>query len=140
MLPIMPNPYFRITASQVERFIGVVVKLFVIIAVGITYAKIIQGTGISIPCPFRTITGFKCPGCGITHMCMAIMAKDFQTAWSANPILAAISPAIIYLLAKQIVVWVAFGKRKMSKTDKSIANVLVIILLSWGIIRNIIGV
>lgn len=140
MLPIMPNPYFRITASQVERFIGVLVKLFIIIAVGVTYAKIIQATGISIPCPFRTITGFKCPGCGITHMCMAILAKDFRAAWSANPILAAISPAIAYLFAKRTIAWVVFGKRKMSKTDRSIANALVIILVSWGIIRNIIGV
>lgn len=28
----------------------------------------------AIPCMFRTLTGFKCPGCGITHMLVAELA------------------------------------------------------------------
>ena len=41
----------------------------------------------AVPCMFRTLTGFKCPGCGITHMLVAELQLDFAQAYTANPAL-----------------------------------------------------
>ncbi len=44
------------------------------------YALFVHATGLMIPCPFRLITGLKCPGCGMTHMCMSLLRLDFKAA------------------------------------------------------------
>lgn len=35
----------------------------------------------AVPCVFRTLTGFKCPGCGITHMLIAELQLDFASTF-----------------------------------------------------------
>ena len=36
-------------------------------------------------CPFRLLTGFPCPGCGLTHAFCNISHGHFKMAWQANP-------------------------------------------------------
>ena len=72
-------------------------------------------------------------------MCIALLAMDFTSAWLANPVLLAISPAIIYIAMKQIITWIVFGEQKMSKIDTIIVNVLAVALILWGIVRNMVG-
>ena len=60
--------------------------LFASIAGGIYYL-LIQFTPLRIPCFFRTVTGLQCPGCGVTHMILALLHLDFPTAFHANPVL-----------------------------------------------------
>lgn len=139
MLPVTLNSRFRITKLQAKRLANVLVKLLVIAIVGIIYTNIIRSTGFWLPCIFRTVTGLKCPGCGISHMCIALLAMDFTSAWLANPVLLAISPAIIYIAMKQIIAWIVFGEQKMSKIDTIIVNVLAVALILWGIVRNMVG-
>jgi hypothetical protein len=38
-----------------------------------------------LPCPFHSITGVKCPGCGMTHACIALARGDIAMAWNYNP-------------------------------------------------------
>ena len=139
MLPVTLNSRFQITESQAKRLANVLVKLLVIAIVGIIYTNIIRSTGFWLPCIFRTVTGLKCPGCGISHMCIALLAMDFTSAWLANPVLLTVSPAIIYIAMKQIIAWIVFGKQKMSKIDTIIVNALAVILILWGIVRNMVG-
>lgn len=72
-------------------------------------------------------------------MCIALLAMDFTSAWLANPVLLTVSPAIIYIVMKQIIAWIVFGKQKMSKIDTIIVNALAVILILWGIVRNMVG-
>ena len=57
--------------------------LFASIAGGIYYL-LIQFTPLRIPCFFRTVTGLQCPGCGVTHMILALLHLDFPTAFHAS--------------------------------------------------------
>ena len=139
MLPVTLNSRFQITKSQAKRLANVLVKLLVIAIAGIIYANIIRSTGFWLPCIFRTVTDLKCPGCGISHMCIALLAMDFTSAWLANPVLLTVSPAIIYIAIKQIIAWIVFGEQKMSKIDIIIVNALAVILILWGIVRNMVG-
>ncbi len=36
-------------------------------------------------CPVRVITGFPCPGCGLTHAGFCLLRLDFAGAWSVHP-------------------------------------------------------
>lgn len=139
MLPATLNSRFQITKPQAKRFANVLVKLLAIAAAGIIYTNIIRSTGFWLPCIFRTVTGLKCPGCGISHMCIALLAMDFTGAWLANPVLLAVSPAITYIVMKQIIAWIVFGEQKMSKIDTIIVNALAVVLILWGIVRNMVG-
>lgn len=139
MLPKTLNSRFRITKLQAKRLANVLVKLLVIAIAGIIYTHIIRSTGFWLPCIFRTVTSLKCPGCGISHMCIALLAMDFTSAWLANPVLLTVSPAITYIVIKQIISWIVFGEQKMSKIDTIIVNALAVILILWGIVRNMVG-
>lgn len=55
-----------------------------LVGVGLGAAQLLWGVGL--PCPFRALTGWRCPLCGGTHMAAALLRGDVLTAWSANPV------------------------------------------------------
>ena len=38
-----------------------------------------------IPCIFHSLTELVCPGCGMTHACVALVQGKFGTAWYYHP-------------------------------------------------------
>ena len=36
-------------------------------------------------CPLVIVTGFPCPGCGITRACLFVITGQFARAWNMNP-------------------------------------------------------
>ncbi len=38
-----------------------------------------------LPCPLQTLSGLRCPGCGITRACLALARGEFAAAWSYHP-------------------------------------------------------
>ena len=95
--------------------------------------------GFYIPCPFRTLTGFKCPGCGLSHAAQDIIRLDFEKMMRDNALSVLIFPYIglciyrnyIYLSGKKDTSSGTYGRR--------IDLVFLIVILFWWIIRNIIG-
>lgn len=52
-----------------------------LLLLGLTY-----GLDIRIPCPFKTVTGFPCPGCGGMRALDALLRGKFGEALSINPL------------------------------------------------------
>ncbi len=77
---------------------GWVVYVLLILS-GLAYYIWVRLTGIAIPCLFHAVTGFRCPGCGVTTMAMCLAGGDWAGAFQANPFLCATLP----LIAAQIV-------------------------------------
>ena len=100
------------------------------IALGFFYLFLARYDIFSLPCPLRYFTGFLCPGCGITTMIVALTRGNFATAYQANPVLFVLLPFISYLAYLDC-------HAKKTACRQYFIWVIVIILLLWGIIRNI---
>jgi hypothetical protein len=51
-------------------------------------------------CPFKLLTGFPCPGCGLTHAFCSISHGHLKVAWQANPF-----GFLFYTLALACLAW-----------------------------------
>ena len=97
-------------------------------------------TPLSPPCPWRTVTGLWCPGCGLTRAAHHLLRGDVTTALRYNalvvPVLAAIALSWWTWLSATRVTG-ARPSRPMSLTWISVAGAAA---LCFAIVRNLPGV
>jgi len=88
---------------------------------------------INIDCIFYKITGYYCPGCGITRMFQSILEGNFYQAFRYNSFLfISINLFIIYFLIS------LFIPIKISNRNKLIIlSCFLILLLTYGVLRNL---
>jgi hypothetical protein len=96
---------------DIERTKSVLKKYGGLLFLGLAYFAFIKLTGWSIPCPFHALTGFLCPGCGITDMFLALFAGDIAGAFAANQLLFVLGPFILALIACDEINWIKTGSR-----------------------------
>jgi hypothetical protein len=58
---------------------------------------------IAIPCLFRLIFGFKCPGCGLTHAFIHLFKLEFKEAYSENHFIFLVAAAGLYFITKDFI-------------------------------------
>ena len=103
-------------------------------AATVIYAVWFSLTGIGIPCPIRLVTGFQCPGCGITHMLASLLHGNLRGAWASNPFLLVTSPVLLYLVFREI------RKPETSRGRRTVNVILytyITALVIFGVLRNI---
>ena len=120
-----------------QRLHRVLLGSIIFFASGICYALLCTYTPLRLPCLFYLTTHLRCPGCGITRLCLALLHFDFAAAWSANPVLFIMLPIISIYLIVRLIHYVRSGHYPHSKKDTVFMWSLIGILLAWGIIRNI---
>ena len=112
--------------------------LLTLLFVGVLYYIWIINTGICIPCIFRLITGYKCPGCGVTTMIVSLSRLNFKGAFIANSFLFITGPfviaEIIYSMIKNN------RNEKMPRWNTVVLYIYIAFLLIFGILRNIINI
>ena len=108
-----------------------------ILLLGFIYAVIVRYTSFCIPCFFQTLTGLKCPGCGITHFFLSIMKLDFYNAYLANRFLFITSPILAFLLIINLFFFIFVYAKPIYKW---LAIIYAISLFIWGIARNILNI
>ena len=107
----------------------------VVLCVGFLYGYILIPLGLRIPCPFRAITGLRCPGCGVTDMCLAVRHGCFLEVPNYNWGLALAIPGLTWLVWSHA--WRADGP---AKAEKGVSICLLAFLAGWMVYRNIYGV
>lgn len=106
-----------------------------VLVTGIAYYIWLKAGGRAIPCMFRKITGWKCPGCGITTMLWNLLEFDFLNAYRANPFLFVTGP---FLLAEILyLVILSYKERGIPKWNEWILGIYTCALIIFGILRNI---
>lgn len=90
-----------------------------------------------VPCPFRAVTGLKCPGCGLSHAATALVHLDFAGAMAEN---ALFIPIFLYLAYAFYRVFIRKNKDPLAdKLGRRIDVIFLIVILLWWIVRNIIS-
>lgn len=106
-------------------------------AIGLAYAFFCLKTGWALPCPFRSVTGLLCPGCGVTRVCLALLRLDVAGAWRANPVLTALLPVLAGVLLRMGYVYVQTGRTGPTRTQSVLIWSMAGVLLVFGVVRNL---
>jgi hypothetical protein len=122
-----------------KRLRSVVAHYTAIICVGLFYGYVLIPIGISVPCVFRKITGLKCPGCGVTQMCLDILHGNILASWNENRGLFAILPWLIFLQGKYDYLYLKYGDVSYTKKENTAYCILACFTVAWGVFRNIVG-
>lgn len=121
-----------------ERLFQVIRIGGIILAAGLLYAGFVFTTGWGIPCVIRTTTGFLCPGCGMTRMCLALLKGDFSAAFHANAGIFLASPILAVCLVSSLVRFIRTGSRQLTRLQNVLLIIVIVWMLGFGIIRNLI--
>ncbi|MEE2738038.1 MAG: DUF2752 domain-containing protein [Planctomycetota bacterium] len=107
-------------------------QLFLLVLAIVAVVQIAVGYRLDtlnlIPCLFRTLTGLVCPGCGMTHACLAFARGDFLSAWQDHP--------FCFLLIGLAVLWATapgFSDRIWLRLS-GVLRLLLVLLLSTGVL------
>ncbi|SNR64512.1 Protein of unknown function [Actinomadura mexicana] len=88
-------------------------------------------------CPFLALTGYYCPGCGMTRLVYALTHGHVGTAFGLNPLLFVLLPVFGYLYARWTV-RTAQGLPMGSALFKpAVAYSFVGLLIVYWIVRNL---
>ena len=112
------------------------------LAIGATYVAVVDPSegGVFIPCPFRSLTGWWCPGCGLTRATHHLFRGDLVQALRYNLV-------VILVLGAIAAAWTAWLLDRAGRTVRwgrllpvwaQVAAVSV--LLAFAVVRNLPGV
>ncbi|NOT46185.1 MAG: DUF2752 domain-containing protein [Acidobacteria bacterium] len=88
-------------------------------------------------CPLYTLTGFACPGCGLTRGFHALFHGDLYTALDFNALIPFFALALLFLVATLVSITVrGKGLVKLSASPGFLFGTLVLVLV-FGVARNL---
>ena len=90
------------------------------------------------PCIFRTLTGYRCPSCGMTHSVNALFAGDLRESLRQNALIPAAALLIIW---KYISLWAsALGtEKRLFPHGKRFCLSMLAAALLYSVLRNLTG-
>ena len=108
------------------------------IAIGATYLFIFEPgkTGFFPACPFRTLTGFTCPGCGSTRGLHRLLHGDIVSALEFNPLMVLSLPFLLYALVRYTAEAVSGRPIQRHNLDAQYIWMLFGVIMSFWIFRN----
>lgn len=77
-------------------------------------------------CPMRILTGYPCPGCGMTRAYFALLKGDVKLAFYYHP---------LFLLPIPLVLLIIFEKRMPKKLNTALLSLIVFLFILVYIIR-----
>lgn len=102
------------------------------------YYGIVRLTKKGIPCPFHSIFHLKCPGCGITHMLLALSQGRFFMAFQSNPVIFCFLPFLAWIILKAVWSYLTCVNASWQTWENYGMRALVVILAAFGVVRNLI--
>ena len=135
----MKNSFFNITKDTTKgRRNRVIIGSLILIAIYFTFKFLKNNFGFGIPCIFHEITGFYCPGCGITRAIESVISLNFYQAFRYNMLVTLLLPFFVVCVVDEIYCYIVDRKKTLySKIPTNFLIVLLIITILFGILRNI---
>lgn len=97
----------------------------------IVYYFLNKNFNTEIPCIIHKITNLYCPGCGITRMFFSLLNLNFYQAFRYNPLIFILLCGYVLLKLSEIII------RKKIKISSKVIIAILIIVITFGILRNI---
>ncbi len=119
------------------RRVAFIATLFIVI--GIIYVAVVSFLKFGIPCVFYELTGLKCPGCGITRAIISMLHFRIYDAMTYNALAFLIIAYILFIFINTSWVYIKSGIYHLSAGKEYISVIFLILLVAWGIVRNVIG-
>ncbi|MDF2872347.1 MAG: hypothetical protein K0R05_3922 [Anaerocolumna sp.] len=120
-----------------ERVHNVIYYSSLIGILGMVYYLFGKYTGLYIPCVFRLVTGFYCPGCGSTRLAVALIGGRFMAAFRSNEALFLILPFLTIIFIKYLIRYIKGIQRSTTRTEKIVTGIMLAGVIVFGIMRNI---
>jgi len=92
-------------SNPVTKYIAIN-KIVVIVGTYFIFSTILKATSgndVCIPCLWKTIFGFHCPGCGLTTALISLMKLDFRGAFESNWIIFIVMPLGVYYFTNDFI-------------------------------------
>ena len=92
-------------SNPVTKYIAIN-KIVVIVGTYFIFSTILKATSgidVCIPCLWKTIFGFHCPGCGFTTALISLMKLDFRGAFESNWIIFIVMPLGVYYFTNDFI-------------------------------------
>jgi len=90
--------------------------------------------GAGQPCPIYSLTGYYCPGCGATRMCLSLLRGDIISAVRYNPFL-----LVTFVFWGVVSVFAFIGRPGIFRKKRFLLIAFFVTLvcgIAFGIIRN----
>lgn len=113
--------------------------LLTLLLFGILYYAVFTLTGRGIPCIFRLLTGYLCPGCGMTHAVSALLAGQVRKAVEYNALSVTVLPVLVWYLAFRGYRYLRGEEDRFRVWELVLLVVLVLTTAAYGLIRNMKG-
>jgi hypothetical protein len=116
----------------------IAVGLLLRLSCGVPTVSSIEGIAgtVGIPCVFHWVSGWDCPGCGLTRSVLALFFWSPHLSFYFNPLGPVLGGFVVFYWAsllsplfKRTLLW---GRTFFLKHSLS----ALIIVLSWGVLRN----
>jgi hypothetical protein len=95
--------------------------------------------GLGLPCVFRTLTGFLCPGCGNTHAMIALSHGDFLAGLYYNPLYPLEFAYLIWLFVYAGRNFVLNGRFAYAGRLLPVDLLMLVIVVAWWPLRNLLA-
>lgn len=125
---------------KTKRLVRIITYMFCIIMAGLVYGIFVRCTGLAVPCPIRTLTGLKCPGCGVTGMCVALLHLDFKAAFYCHPMLFVLLIPLLCVCVGSAQTYVRDGSWQLKRWQNIILYTSIMLLIAYSVVRNVFGI
>lgn len=108
----------------------------IIVVAGLALLICYRLTGHGLPCVFRAITGYLCPGCGMTRAVVAILDGNFAKAWQYNALSLTLLPVLTLYLLYKAVRFIFKGEEEFRIGEIIFLLILLVIAICYDVARN----
>lgn len=109
-----------------------------VLLVGITKVLPVQSKIFSLPCIFRELTGYYCPGCGGTRACAALLKGKIVESFLYHPVVVYTAAVYVWYMISHTIEYLSKGKLAagLRYRDLYLYIAAAIILVQW-VVRNL---
>lgn len=123
--------------NRKKRILKLIAAATLLIITGGLYYLAIIYLGMGIRCPFERITGYRCPGCGITGMVLCLSHGDIYGAWCCNQLTFGLIPFYAGLFIYLAYRYINYEDLKLPVWLSRIIYILIAAYVVFGMGRNV---